>query len=637
MDVWSLTEQVFLKLFNMSITAGYCVLAVLLFRAVLRRQPKIYSYLLWVSVFFRLACPVSVKSPFSLLKISTQTVPQDIGMHAVPHIQSGSVRADRAVNRILSQEAFVPKPYESVNPMQVYLALAACAWAAVLLVLVLVSAVSYVRLARKLRGASLLEAGVYEKEGICTPFVCGVLHPRIYLPKELSQPGRQFVLEHEKTHVRRRDYLVKQAAFFICCVHWFNPLAWLAFVLMCRDMEMSCDESVIRKLGQESRKAYSAALLSVASGRKIILAGPLFCGEGGIRQRIANVLRYKKKALWLSVLLAAAVTAVTAGLLFSPGEEIQAGQDSGGEGTGTRQEQPGTDENMGTQEQPGTDADKNTGTQQQPGTDADENGRGPRTGYDGADDMSRVVQYEGYLDESPYQEWRDACPQPDFDFDGKTDRIYRTVSESTVSYRIEFGNGDRLELGESDSFFMVPEISSAHVPYGDSVMILSAGQHPEDTDPLDCGDISLYAKLGKDYAKISLPHPDGPSAAGTARNRAGYFITESYDSGRGMIKAEIRDAGLTLELKPGEAAEDGFMAESRTAFDARFISCQGETCIALYQNAGGKWRQDIVVFVLKVHPTHRSGMEPFDLELVFAGWEQELEPDGLTPAQTADR
>ena len=251
--------------------------------------------------------------------------------------------------------------------------------------------------------------------------------------------------------------------------------------------------------------------------------------------------------------------------------------------------------------------------------------------------MSRVVQYEGYLDESPYQEWRDACPQPDFDFDGKTDRIYRTVSESTVSYRIEFGNGDRLELGESDSFFMVPEISSAHVPYGDSVMILSAGQHPEDTDPLDCGDISLYAKLGKDYAKISLPHPDGPSAAGTARNRAGYFITESYDSGRGMIKAEIRDAGLTLELKPGEAAEDGFMAESRTAFDARFISCQGETCIALYQNAGGKWRQDIVVFVLKVHPTHRSGMEPFDLELVFAGWEQELEPDGLTPAQTADR
>lgn len=330
-----MVEQIFLKTVNMSITAGYCVLVVLLLRLFLRKIPKIYSYSLWFVVFFRLACPVSIQSALSLVKIRTQPIPQDIGMQRIPQIASGYAPIDRAVNNALRQTLPAPQAAASVNPMQIAIAVASILWIAGMLLLAVYGIGSYLCLRARLRGAALIEKGAYEiyvKENLQTPFVLGIIKPRIYLPPSLDKEERLFVLEHEKAHIRRKDYLVRQAAYVISCAHWFNPLAWLSFSLMCRDMEMSCDESVMKRLGAEKRKAYSAALLSLASGKRIRLGSPLAFGESSVESRsvkgrIVNVLSYQKPAFWVSILAVLVIAAVIAGLSLNPRTDTDALKD----------------------------------------------------------------------------------------------------------------------------------------------------------------------------------------------------------------------------------------------------------------------------------------------------------------------
>ena len=276
-------EQIFLKVLNMGITAGYCMMLVLALRIFLRKQPKIYSYVLWAAVFFRLVCPVSLQSTLSILRVKTNPVPLEIQMQEVPQNLNEAV-LDEAVldggvangNGILKEPVQNPSPSAETagrgSLVQEIPAVAAVLWIAGMCLLLLYSAWSYIRLRLQLRDAVLVEEGVYEKEQLATPFVAGWRRPAIFLPPDMEEQNRRFVLEHERTHIRRRDYLVKQAAFLVCCVHWFQPAAWISFYLMCRDMEMSCDECVIRKLGNDVRKPYSAALLSLSSGRKIILS-----------------------------------------------------------------------------------------------------------------------------------------------------------------------------------------------------------------------------------------------------------------------------------------------------------------------------------------------------------------------------
>lgn len=312
-------EEVFLRVLNMGITAGYCVLVILLLRLFLKKLPKIYSYVLWSVVYFRLVCPVSVKSVFSLLRVNPQTVPSDIGTRINPRITSGVPQVDVAVNAGLAQAA--PEVGASANPMQIIVYAATIVWGIGVLLLFGYSVWSVLRLKRQLRGARRIGENLYESEKLHTPFVLGCFVPRIYLPAGLGDKERVYVLAHERTHIRRRDYLIKEAAFLVTCIYWFHPLIWLAFYLMCRDMEMSCDESVIRSMGRENKKEYSATLLSLACGRQILNGSPLAFGEGGVKGRITNVLRYKRPAFWGGVALAIVLAAVLLGLALNPKEQ----------------------------------------------------------------------------------------------------------------------------------------------------------------------------------------------------------------------------------------------------------------------------------------------------------------------------
>lgn len=317
-------EQLFLRILNMSITACYCVLVVLLLRLLLRKIPKIYSYVLWAVVYFRLICPVSVRSVFSLIKVNPQTIPMDISVRETPRIYSGSAQVDAVVNEGIQRTLPAVDHTASVNPMQVILFVAAVVWVFVAVLLVTYSLWSVVRLKRQLKDARWVEENVYEAKNLQTPFVLGFFKPCIYLPTCLSGQERNYVLAHERTHIRRKDYRIKQIAFFVTCVYWFHPLVWLSFYLMCRDMEMSCDESVIRKLGGEIKKEYSASLLSLASGKQIINGSPLAFGEGGIRARITNVLRYKHPARIFSILFVVLLAVVLIGLALNPKETEEA-------------------------------------------------------------------------------------------------------------------------------------------------------------------------------------------------------------------------------------------------------------------------------------------------------------------------
>ena len=304
-------EGVFLKVLNMSITAAFVILAVICLRLCLKRAPKIYSHILWVLVLIRLLCPVSIQSVLSLLPVSPQTVPDHIVYEMTPEINSGISAIDQAVNASLPAAT----PYASVNPMQIYLFAAAAVWAGGVALLLCGSALSTMRFRRRLRTAAPAGEGLYELDSIGTAFVFGILRPAIYLPVGLGEQEKRYILEHERTHIRRRDYLVKPLMYFAACIHWFNPLAWAAFFLMSEDMELSCDESVIRRLGNEVKKEYSASLLALSAGERLLGGCPLAFGEKNAKGRIKNILSYRKPALWTVVLVIAVVAAASVGLL----------------------------------------------------------------------------------------------------------------------------------------------------------------------------------------------------------------------------------------------------------------------------------------------------------------------------------
>lgn len=295
-------EAVFLKVLNMSITASYVIAAVILMRLLLFRAPKKYAYLLWSVVGFRLCCPVSFRSAFSIFNLkwfdmagvqstggtALQYVPEQIGMMAQPEVSVGISSVDHVINSSLPAAS----PMTSVNPMQIWMAAAVFFWCAGMAVMFVYSIISWVRLHRRMDNAVLLEDNVYQSDRVCSPFILGIFRPRIYIPFGLDTASLNYVLKHERFHLKRRDHIVRLLAFLLLVIHWFNPLCWLAFVLMGRDMEMSCDEKVLS--GDENiRKAYSMTLLSFAANRRFPQPNPLAFAESGVRGRIKNVLRWK--------------------------------------------------------------------------------------------------------------------------------------------------------------------------------------------------------------------------------------------------------------------------------------------------------------------------------------------------------
>ena len=307
----------FIQILNMSLGAAWAALLVMAGRLLLQKAPKKIPYALWGVVLFRLVCPVSFTSIFSLMP-RPQTIPQDILYAPQPEIESGFVVFDQAVNQSLPPAA--PAANASANPVQFWLEIGSLVWQVGALLLLLYCVLSYLRFSRRLGEATLREGNIWESDRIPTAFVLGFFRPRIYLPLGLEEEEREYILCHEETHIRRMDHLIKPLALLLLCVHWFNPVLWLAYFLMCRDMEMSCDELVMEKLGSGIRKGYSTSLLAV-SARQSGLVTPLAFGENDVKNRIQNVLRYKKPAFW--VLMAALVLGVILAfcLLANPREQ----------------------------------------------------------------------------------------------------------------------------------------------------------------------------------------------------------------------------------------------------------------------------------------------------------------------------
>lgn len=293
-------DNVFTTVLNMSVTASYAIIALLLIRLLLRTSPKVFSYALWGIVLFRLLCPFSFESPISLLSLldvdkasqanHLEYIPSNIGYMASPKIHSGLTVIDKALSTSLPAAT----PYGSVNPMQIWLYLGGLIWLSGIFVLVLYNSFSYHRIKRKLATATLVRDNLYESEFIDTAFVCGIRKPKIYLPLGLEEAHANYILLHETLHIRRYDHIVKPLFFIALLLHWFNPLVWLAFSLMNKDMEMSCDEGVLKEMAQDSKASYSYALLALSTEDKFkSLVSPLAFGESHVKSRIKNVLKFQ--------------------------------------------------------------------------------------------------------------------------------------------------------------------------------------------------------------------------------------------------------------------------------------------------------------------------------------------------------
>ncbi len=306
-------NQIFLQVLNMSYTAGYVILFILLARIMLQKAPKSFSYVLWSVALFRLVCPWSFESALSLLSMGgrvtdqLQTFP---GQYVTPEtIHSSAVPGgSRVISPVASDMSSQP-PTDNIFTFLWLMGIAA---------LLIYSVLVLFKLKRRLKDAVHDTENIYLSAHLPTPFVMGIMNPKIYLPQSLSETERQYILLHEQTHIHRFDHVIKLASFFVLCIHWFNPLVWLAFFLSGRDMEMSCDEAVIKKLGSDVKKEYSTSLLSLSMGHHIVGGIPLAFGEGDTKSRIKNVLNYKKPAFWMIAAGLAAVIALCIGLAANP-------------------------------------------------------------------------------------------------------------------------------------------------------------------------------------------------------------------------------------------------------------------------------------------------------------------------------
>ncbi len=307
--------ELFYTILNMSISASILILVVLLLRLLFRKAPKWVTILLWGLVAIRLICPFDLETPFSLMP-KTEWITEDTSFSdentyfdsvAPEHITPDPNFADNVNVHYYPLEPHI-EIHRGVNPVFVL----NCVWLAGIAVMLVYMFVSYICVYRRIRGAKQFKDNIYTSEAVSSPFVLGLIRPRIYLPEKMDAVSMSYVIAHEEAHLRRLDHLWKPIGFLLLAVHWFNPLIWIGYILLCRDIEMACDERVVRTMNDEERVDYSEALLACSVSRKMITACPLAFGEVGAKERIMSVLNYKKPAFWIIVaaLIACAAAAV---------------------------------------------------------------------------------------------------------------------------------------------------------------------------------------------------------------------------------------------------------------------------------------------------------------------------------------
>ena len=314
---------IFLKLLNLSISASWLVLVVLVLRLVLKRAPKWVDVLLWGMVALRLMLPFSIESALSLIPSAETLSPEVVQFDPAPTITSGVELIDNAVNPSLS-ESFAAAPLASVNLLYVWTYLAGWVWLIGLAAMLLYALVSYLRLRRRVSASIPLRENIYVCDEVASPFILGILRPRIYLPSALDEAQRGSVLSHERAHLARRDHWWKPLGFALLAVYWFNPLLWLAYTLLCRDIELACDERVLCGMDAGQVKDYSSALLACSVPRRMLAACPLAFGEVGVGARVKNALRYKKPAFWVVAASVAVCVVVAVCFLTNPRTDTDA-------------------------------------------------------------------------------------------------------------------------------------------------------------------------------------------------------------------------------------------------------------------------------------------------------------------------
>ncbi|WFR58497.1 M56 family metallopeptidase [Anaerocolumna sp. AGMB13025] len=310
---------IFLKILNMSITASYVIGIISILRLFLKRVPKLYSYLLWGIVLYRLVCPVSFVSKISLLP-SSNTIRPDIIYNKIPEIDSGITTLNRIVNPVLARNLSAT-PFTVTNPIQSLAFTGSVIWIFGIILLLLYSIINYYNIHRQVKASIPLRDNIYQCDKISSPFVFGLINPRIYIPFHLKEQELSHVLAHEAMHIRHYDQVMKLLFFLAAVLHWFNPFVWLSYYLMSKDMEMVCDEAVMKHMGTEFKKEYSRSLLLLASNKPLRPNSPLAFGVNNTRERVKNILHYKKPVVWVLVIVILVCSAIGIMCLANPGKD----------------------------------------------------------------------------------------------------------------------------------------------------------------------------------------------------------------------------------------------------------------------------------------------------------------------------
>lgn len=363
--------QVFSKVLNMSMTASLVIVLVIAARFILRKSPKVFSYALWAVVLFRLLCPVSLPSPVSLLGLLDAPVTQSKGItNTVEYIPYKVVEKPVAENPALSQllqnttiqlpthgqqntiqnptqsqQTTVPPEKKPISAAEII----AYIWISGIAVMAIVGVGSYLRFRKHLTVAMQVKDNIYLVDHIDSAFVAGLIRPKVYLPSDIPVTQMGYIIAHEQYHIRRLDHVTKHLSFAALCIHWFNPFVWVAFILSGKDLEMSCDEAVIKKLGEDIRADYSASLLSLATGRRIIAGTPLAFGEGDTKGRIKNMAKWKQPKKWVSIVSFMLCFAILTACAANPAQEVVISKNDGAFDANISETAPGPNDPTATQ------------------------------------------------------------------------------------------------------------------------------------------------------------------------------------------------------------------------------------------------------------------------------------------------
>lgn len=322
-------NTLFYTVLNMSAVGAIVTVFVVFARLLLKKSPKIFSYILWSAVLFRLICPVSFSLPFSAVPESiSEGIFTESGIKDFSGENSDSensyIQANPGENSVdgIGASLNVPSASESDSQKSLWKAglfsALSILWIAGAAAMASYSVVSFIKLKKKLSEAILLKENIYVSDKITTPFVTGIISPKIYLPVSVKKDELEYIILHERCHIKRGDNIVKMISFAVLCVHWFNPFIWLAFCLSNRDMEMSCDEAVMKKMKEDVRASYSSSLLNLSAGRPVISGTPLAFGKSSVKQRIKNIMKYKKPAVIISVISAIAIVVLSVIFIGNP-------------------------------------------------------------------------------------------------------------------------------------------------------------------------------------------------------------------------------------------------------------------------------------------------------------------------------